>query len=383
VNSLPKDPLATLFSLKAGTAPQQDLAFLTIGRDEHLARLGEDLGGLTGTAKRLFLIGDYGEGKSHLLEYMRQSALEQNFAVSKFTVNFDTVLLHRPKLLLHEVMTNLQLPDQKVIGLVPSLRNLADEPSFKVFARQLLEREGAAFDDRFSLWPAALYSSAALPQSAELMGRWMSGEGIMAAHVKKTLNETLYPPSRLAIQVNMATSIIIAFTKVLKELGYKGLVLLADELENALSYRITLLQRGKGALSLHQLITARVPLYLVGAVTPATVAQLRYDQLMHRYEWRLGEREVTALGFMVRNLTDSHALSISPLTHRQRIQLGERVVALHGQAFAWDTSSIDWPIIGRCIEDAERLSLGTRGYLKLLVHVLEIAHQNGARRVSR
>ena len=70
---------AILQSLKAGVVPRRGLQYIQVGRAEEVKALVEDIERIKegGSAVR-FIIGEYGSGKTFLMQLVRSAALEQN-----------------------------------------------------------------------------------------------------------------------------------------------------------------------------------------------------------------------------------------------------------------------------------------------------------------
>lgn len=74
---------ALLQSLSAGVVPRIGLEYLTVGRKEEVEALLEDLRNIAdGAAAFRIVVGRFGSGKSHLLQVMRNQAMERGFVVA-------------------------------------------------------------------------------------------------------------------------------------------------------------------------------------------------------------------------------------------------------------------------------------------------------------
>ncbi len=102
----------TLEAMRLGVVPATDLEESTVGRDIELDIIRQDLAQCAVSGARRAFLGDYGLGKSHLLELIEQIALKQNFLVSKVTLDHADLSPSQPKRIYHEVMRNLIYPDR-------------------------------------------------------------------------------------------------------------------------------------------------------------------------------------------------------------------------------------------------------------------------------
>ena len=78
----------TLEAMRLGVVPSAEVDTYTVGRDVELAMVDRDLEetAASGGAVRAIL-GDYGTGKTHLLELIRSRALAAGFLVAEATLD--------------------------------------------------------------------------------------------------------------------------------------------------------------------------------------------------------------------------------------------------------------------------------------------------------
>lgn len=102
-------------ALKLGGVPINNADKFTTGRDEEIERVKTFLN--TDEEGSLVITGDYGVGKTHLLELIRYQAVKQNYAVSRIEIDSSEVSFHLPKNIHRAIIRNLQYPkDGKVLG---------------------------------------------------------------------------------------------------------------------------------------------------------------------------------------------------------------------------------------------------------------------------
>lgn len=101
-----------LEAMRLGVVPSASLDAYTVGREAELALAQADFRRATedGGAVRAFL-GDYGSGKTHLLELIGQHALRQNFLVSHVVLNPEETAPSHPKRVYRELINSLRYPD--------------------------------------------------------------------------------------------------------------------------------------------------------------------------------------------------------------------------------------------------------------------------------
>ena len=100
---------AIIESLRKGLVPTEYVAFFTVGRQNWLRFIEEDLDGFIaqGGGKVRFINGDYGDGKTHFMSVIRQLALQKQFA-SSFVVLTRDIPIHKFELIYQEIALQLR-----------------------------------------------------------------------------------------------------------------------------------------------------------------------------------------------------------------------------------------------------------------------------------
>ena len=103
-------------SLRYGIPPEGFVRHFTVGRLSEINELTTRLqNNQSGT---LLLKANYGSGKSHLLKFIRETALKQNFAVSSVTLDARSAIrFNRMDQILGEVLKGLEVPNQSEQGI--------------------------------------------------------------------------------------------------------------------------------------------------------------------------------------------------------------------------------------------------------------------------
>jgi hypothetical protein len=381
------DGVGLLYALKSGVVPRDGIVQITVGRTLALRRMRSVLREVAPDQKTKleFVEGDYGEGKSHLLSLIRQDALSKGFPVASFVADFDSAALHRPKPVLRAITRSLELPGRPEIGLTPLLRNLAGTKRFPRRVDDLYEtwanpRTSQRLFESLSIWPPGLRAFVEDPRAGDLLLRWMGGDEVLVAPVRRRiLDASLQTPRRMAVTTNELPYMLHGLANSLHRLGFGGLVVLIDELENGLSSRATAAQRRRGVSLLAQLCRGHAALMIVGAVTPPVYTTLYSDSLYldAMKFWKADFDQV------VRRLKGDAPLRINELAAKDLLMLGEKVISIHEAAFGWSVS-------GRLSNDAlEWLAQDTsaghrpvRDYVRTLVELLELCEQDRRFRVG-
>jgi len=115
----------TLEAMRLGVVPAVHLDAYTVGREAELATVDRDLAEAiaTGGAVRAFL-GDYGTGKTHLLELIEGRARAANMLCARVTLDPTEVPPSHPKRVYRALVQGLRYPDipgDECLGLAPLL----------------------------------------------------------------------------------------------------------------------------------------------------------------------------------------------------------------------------------------------------------------------
>jgi hypothetical protein len=194
----------------------------SLGQIDAERRAGHQLPGL-------LIGGDFGAGKSHLLEWLQHVALEQNFAVSKVVISKEAPL-NQPHRIFRTAMHSLRIP--KLVGGLEevALQMHPDSASYVDMYRRI-ETPESGFDPLF-------YASLLVHErikDAEILSKMVAfwrGEKLNVAETRRSL-KALGIPMQLK-QRRIADLALPRFrfaAELLAGAGYSGWVLLLDELE--------------------------------------------------------------------------------------------------------------------------------------------------------
>ena len=318
------------------------------GEAANAAAPGESLNGM-------LVAGEFGTGKSHFLTHLQERALDLGFVCSKVTISKETPLFY-PDRVFKAAVEGARVPGHK--GRLVEELDLAskiDEPSYRQFFGWVAyEAEYRQLNGLFRACLVAYQESRDLDIKSRIEGFW-GGDRIIATDVKKELRRlgrrdacvfraprlADLPPQRLRFMLEM-----------IKGAGYKGWVLLLDEIELLSTY--TPLQRGKAYAELARWmgLSKQDPfpgMVCVGAVTEdfaiATVSpdgkKKDWDYIPEKLRVRprlealapLAEKGMSML------LKESFALDV-PTPSELRDSL-ERVRQLYSDAYAWNAPEIE------------------------------------------
>ena len=238
-------------SLRAGIAPAQHVAELTINLQAEWTSIIQALNQAhqDGGSVRA-VVGEYGYGKSHMVELTAQEALDRNFLVATVSLDLFELPPHRSFDIYREAMRNLRYPDSDERGLNPLLKKTADLEHTKAKLNDLSPAEL----DPLLIGLQAISSTPSSRQRKAWINWLMGGRRIRL--MNKALPRGIKFPTIYRIGHN-ARQIAYLFTAVsaLAKLGsYSGLCLLVDEAESYSLLRAY--QRPKASLFFQAIIFA-------------------------------------------------------------------------------------------------------------------------------
>ncbi len=237
---------AVLSALKNGVVPQ-DISSFGIGREKELLELDNMLHVIdSGSGMVKFIGGEYGSGKSFLLKTFQQKALDRNFVVANLQMDkglrlddFQTIYYH--------IMHSLTIKESDHQGT--SFKDLFNRWIRNLQSAQNKEESAAAIQHvisdlnqyNLSFSRALLYYLRARIQNdqelANAVASWLTGEKNIPYTLKKKFEIVGY------IDKSSAIHFLQAFIRLIRGLGYSGLIILVDELELVMNDRSDIRQR--------------------------------------------------------------------------------------------------------------------------------------------
>lgn len=255
--------------LRSGTVPEKGLDLFAVGIDRPLAEIRRQLDlASSGEGCFKFLRGGYGCGKTFMSQYTLLEAMKDNFAVSFVVVSPNDTQFHKFDDVYHKIVSNLRTSmtengalEFMIDGWIAKIEDrLAEEigddaPNFdeKVKARfetELAELTREATGSEFINVLKAYFDAKQEGdyQSASSLIAWLSGSKNIAASIK----------NKAGIKGEISSASAMLFLKgivnIVKRAGYKGLVVVIDELETILRTRTDV--RQKSLNGLRQIIDA-------------------------------------------------------------------------------------------------------------------------------
>jgi len=238
-------------ALRAGVPNRDAVTALGTSATDIADHFGDQLAraratGSDGMSPSGFLVrGDFGGGKSHLLEYLQRKALEQNFVTSKVVISKETPL-YDPVKLFRGASRAAQVRNRRG----PAIEQVASQLDFKspayVDFYKWVHQPSAEVDQRFAA-TVFLYERVQMdPEFSHKIISFWSGDPIKIGEIKQKLRELREHVTYKIDKIDVRTLALHRFrfaARLMMAAGYAGWVLLLDEVE--LTGRYTLAQRAK------------------------------------------------------------------------------------------------------------------------------------------
>jgi hypothetical protein len=212
-------------AFRMGIVPHQDVDDFTFGRDVEIEKILKGLESLERGKGDVFLIeGDYGSGKTHLLEYIHHQALKMNMVTSQIEFDPREVAPNRPKRVWREFVHNLRFINQE------------QENSF----RDLLRRASDLEIKDHCFYTPLIARLKRLDESnliTEVFWQWIEGESTKEYAVEYRGPYRILGGYKIPALYDFSTAAdfycynISGLSYIAKQLKLNGIVILIDEAE--------------------------------------------------------------------------------------------------------------------------------------------------------
>lgn len=326
-----------------------------------------------GESNHLCICGSYGQGKSHTLTYLNQSALDQGYATSVVPLDLREVPFHQFSVVYRSMMEKLVLPDGK--KFIAAWKSWAEKGSLGILD---------GMPHRFKMiLSAMLYKNKRLSAEESTtkrhqdyrpreFGYWLEkalmGYDIPAAQLKSVFKYREvegYREEPLACRGNDPyVQMVQALGRLLKEMGYKGLLLFFDEAESIAQVRLS--HRAKSYSILDHFFRSSDSVFPVFAFT---------DDFFHKVNNELYDdgKEIFPKNY-AKEWLDLNILRLQDFSSHGWESLLERLMQLYSQAYQID---LPLPVKEKLHSLLNRLETQeTRFKLKALVNKLDVETQH-------
>ncbi len=397
-----------LNSLKGGVVPRIGLPYITVGREVEIQALLHDLDLIAdGGASFRFLVGRYGSGKSFLIQTIRTHSMGENFVVADADLSPERRLqggqgqgLSTYRELIRNLSTKTR-PEGGALALVLDRwviniqRNAAEECG---------SSSGTVYDQAFhSVLEAFLeplcelvhgydfsavlkiYAFAFAEEDMEAKAcvvKWLRGEYRTKTEARR----------ELGVNACIADDSWYDYLKLLAEFltgaGYKGLVVMIDELVNLykIPNSVTRQNNYEKILTMYN-DTLQGKAHHLGIIMGGTPQSIE-DRRRGVYSYEALRSRLTQGRFASEGLSDMLApvIRLNPLTYEELLVLIEKLADIHAGYFEYQRSLTEDDLVsflqiefGRVGSDSH---LTPREVIRDFIELLDIVYQNPDASVS-
>lgn len=341
-------PRRAIEALRAGV-PNRD-AVQEMGTDQPAIenRFHQALSQVAGTARAgqqlpgMVVAGDFGSGKSHLLEYLQHLALEQRFACSKVVISKEAPL-GQPHQLYRTAIHSLRLP--KGIGGLDALvlqLNKRSEP-YAAAARRIAT-DGASFDPLFQASFRVWEEVNDTPIMENMVSFWR-GERLAIRDLRDALRRT---GIQIPVKARKVSDLAIPRFRFMSELvaaaGLQGWVILLDEVELLATFSLQARANSYRTLAtLLGLTEEPLPgLFVVATITTDLVTEVFHnrgdqDKIPVRFAEKFGDvmPDIQA-GMDLLQPNSPCRVDLSPVSQQALQEAHDKARRLYAEAYGWE-----------------------------------------------
>ena len=384
---VPKRVAAVILnSLKGGVVPRIGLPYITVGREVEIRALLTDLSLIAdGGASFRFLVGRYGAGKSFLLQTIRTHAMGEGFVVADADLSPERRLqggqgqgLATYRELVRNISTKTR-PEGGALNLILDrwVASCADADESAVNSQLApLEEMVHGFDFARMLRRYRAAVSEGDEEATSRVTKWIRGEYRTKSEARAELG------SSTIISDDDWYDYVKLFARFLVCSGYKGMLVLIDELVNLykIPNAITRQYNYEKILTMYNDTLQGKAQYLgmIMGGTPTSIEDRRRG--VFSYE---ALRSRLAQGRFARNdLKDMLApiIRLQPLTYEELLVLIEKLMQIHAGYFGWTPTLTENDLVDFLKIEFGRVGADThltpREVIRDFIELLDILCQN-------
>lgn len=390
-------------SLKGGVVPRVGLPYITVGRDREVAALLHDLDLVAdGGASFRFLVGRYGSGKSFLLQTIRNHAMGRGFVVADADLSPERRLQGtggqglatyrelirnlstktRPEggalnLVLDRWVSNVQSQVTLEDGLSPEDPAFADAMERRIMGTMASVQElvhGYDFARLLTMyWRAHLEGD---DETKANVTKWFRGEYRNKTEARR----------ELGVNIVIGDDDWYDYLKILATFlvgaGYKGLVILLDEMVNLykIPNAVSRQYNYEKVLTMYN-DTLQGKAHHLGIIMSGTPQAIE-DRRRGLYSYEALRSRLTQGRFSQDGLVDMLApvIRLEPLTHEELLVLVEKLADIHAGLFGYQRSINQAELVRFLETEYGRVGADThltpREVIRDFVEMLDILSQN-------
>ena len=390
-------------SLKGGVVPRVGLPYITVGRDREVAALLHDLDLVAdGGASFRFLVGRYGSGKSFLLQTIRNHAMGRGFVVADADLSPERRLQGtggqglatyrelirnlstktRPEggalnLVLDRWVSNVQSQVTLEDGLSPEDPAFADAMERRIMGTMASVQElvhGYDFARLLTMyWRAHLEGD---DETKANVTKWFRGEYRNKTEARR----------ELGVNIVIGDDDWYDYLKILATFlvgaGYKGLVILLDEMVNLykIPNAVSRQYNYEKVLTMYN-DTLQGKAHHLGIIMRGTPQAIE-DRRRGLYSYEALRSRLTQGRFSQDGLVDMLApvIRLEPLTHEELLVLVEKLADIHAGLFGYQRKITQAELVRFLETEYGRVGADThltpREVIRDFVEMLDILSQN-------
>jgi len=390
-------------SLKGGVVPRVGLPYITVGRDREVAALLHDLDLVAdGGASFRFLVGRYGSGKSFLLQTIRNHAMGRGFVVADADLSPERRLQGtggqglatyrelirnlstktRPEggalnLVLDRWVSNVQSQVTLEDGLSPEDPAFADAMERRIMGTMASVQElvhGYDFARLLTMyWRAHLEGD---DETKANVTKWFRGEYRNKTEARR----------ELGVNIVIGDDDWYDYLKILATFlvgaGYKGLVILLDEMVNLykIPNAVSRQYNYEKVLTMYN-DTLQGKAHHLGIIMSGTPQAIE-DRRRGLYSYEALRSRLTQGRFSQDGLVDMLApvIRLEPLTHEELLVLVEKLADIHAGLFGYQRTITQDELVRFLETEYGRVGADThltpREVIRDFVEMLDILSQN-------
>lgn len=397
-----------LNSLKGGVVPRIGLPYITVGREVEIQALLHDLDLIAdGGASFRFLVGRYGSGKSFLIQTIRTHSMGENFVVADADLSPERRLqggLGQGLSTYRELIRNLSTKTRPEGGALALVLDRWVINIQRKAAEECGSSSGTVYDQAFhSVLEAFLeplcelvhgydfsavlkiYAFAFAEEDMEAKAcvvKWLRGEYRTKTEARR----------ELGVNACIADDSWYDYLKLLAEFltgaGYKGLVVMIDELVNLykIPNSVTRQNNYEKILTMYN-DTLQGKAHHLGIIMGGTPQSIE-DRRRGVYSYEALRSRLTQGRFASEGLSDMLApvIRLNPLTYEELLVLIEKLADIHAGYFEYQRSLTEDDLVsflqiefGRVGSDSH---LTPREVIRDFIELLDIVYQNPDASVS-
>lgn len=375
----------TLNALRMGVIPDNRISEFIVGKDQEQDMVHEflkDVGSGQGVMK--FFRGPYGSGKTFMLSYLSEMAIEQNFVVASVPIH-SGFGFSKLEGIYQNIMANLIVKQGDGRGSsfesifdywIKDLRSGED----MALATKNIYRVITELNNYNSSFASVLliYIRAKINHDYELSkvaASWIKGDRNMSYELKKQLKV------KGSVDRENALDIFTGFIRLIHLMGYKGLIVTFDEAEMIMQQRADI--RLKAYSNLRQMIdmAGGGTIDHCGFIFAGTDAFFEDEEKGVKSYQALYQRLGTLIhsSSSVTNVRQP-IIKLRPFTKDDYVLLTQKVVALHEQVRGYKYDSQIAYLVNltmlECGKQSQGESLSVRIFLKKLIELLDLMYDN-------